>query len=42
MTWMPFALAATVFAGMAIGFSLRAGVDYAELAAYRRIGRPPC
>lgn len=37
--WMPYALAAVMFAGIAIGFGLRFGLDYAELATYRRIAR---
>lgn len=38
-TWLPYALGAVLLAGMAIGFSLRLGLDYAELATYRRIAR---
>ena len=38
-SWLlPLLLAALAF-GMAIGFSLRFALDYAELAAYRRIAR---
>ncbi len=38
-TWIPYALARCCFAGIVIGFSLRVGLDYAELATYRRIAR---
>lgn len=37
--WMPHALLAALAAGVAIGTFLRFGLDYAELAAYRRAAR---
>ena len=36
---MPHALLVALAFGVAIGFSLRWTLDYAELAAYRRIAR---
>jgi hypothetical protein len=37
--FLPAMLAGVLVAGVAIGFSLRLVVDYAELAAYRRVSR---
>jgi len=35
--WMPHALGAMFFVGMAVGMCIHLGLDRAELAAYRRI-----
>jgi hypothetical protein len=37
--WMPHALLAALAFGVAVGTFVRFGLDYAELAAYRRISR---
>jgi hypothetical protein len=37
--WMPYALGVALTFGMAIGVSVRLCLDWAELAAYRRIAR---
>lgn len=37
--WMPHALLATLSFGIAIGTLIRFGLDYTELASYRRIAR---
>jgi hypothetical protein len=37
--WMPYGVCLALVTGVALGFLLRCGIDYAELRAYRRLAR---